>query len=158
MKMEKKKINVETKMKMESKDSLNNNKSQGNKRESKDSLNNNKSQGNKREKPSECSDLQCPVHGELSARGRIFEGSVVRKLPRRIAIEFERTVFIKKYERYAKKKTRVHARLPDCMKQVEIGDYVRVRECRPLSKIIHFVLIEILRKKSQVKLQGEKGK
>jgi len=110
----------------------------------------------KTEKSSECSDEQCPVHGTLAARGRIFEGIVIRKLPRRLAIEFERTVFIKKYERYAKKKTRIHARLPDCMKQVEIGDYVRVRECRPLSKIIHFVLIEILRKKSQEKLRGEK--
>jgi small subunit ribosomal protein S17 len=101
-----------------------------------------------KEKDSECSDIQCPFHGELAARGRIFEGTVVRKHPRRIAIEFERTVFIKKYERYAKKKTRVHARMPDCMKNVEVGDYVKVQECRPLSKIIHFVLLEIVRKKS----------
>jgi len=104
------------------------------------------------ETTSKCSDSQCPVHGELAARGRIFEGRVVRKHPRRIAIEFERTIFIKKYERYAKKKTRIHARMPDCMKNVEVGDYVRVRECHPLSKMIHFVLIEIVRKKSQTKV------
>jgi small subunit ribosomal protein S17 len=110
------------------------------------------------EKVSECSDIECPFHGELSARGRIFEGAVVRKHPRRIAIEFERTVFIKKYERYAKKKTRIHARMPDCMKNVEVGDYVRVQECRTLSKIIHFVLIEIVRKKVQKKLIGESKK
>lgn len=107
-------------------------------------------------KTSECSDIECPFHGQLSARGRIFEGTVIKKFHRRIAIEFERTIFVKKYERYAKKKTKLHARMPDCMKNVEVGDYVKIRECRPLSKIIHFVLIEIIRKKTQIKLQGEK--
>ena len=48
-------------------------------------------------------------------------------------------IYISKYERYAKKKTKIHARLPDCQKEsVNIGDYVQVQECRPLSKIIHF--------------------
>lgn len=92
----------------------------------------------------ECKDEQCPIHGSLSARGRIFEGTIIKKFPKRIVIWFERTVFIKKYERYAKKKTRIHARLPECMK-VEVGDYVQVRECRPLSKITHFVLIKKLK-------------
>lgn len=97
----------------------------------------------KKEEKSSCADKQCPIHGELSARGRIFEGHVVRKFPRRIAIEFERTVFVRKYERYSKKTTRLHARLPDCMvKEINVGDFVKVRECRPLSKIINFVVIE----------------
>ena len=88
---------------------------------------------------------------KISTRGRIFEGKVVRKFPKRIAIEFERTVFIKKFERYAKKKTRIHARLPDEMSdKVQIGDVVRVQECRPLSKIIHFLVIE------KIKSKGEK--
>ena len=135
-------------MKYEKKDSLKNISIQENKMEKK-----------KIDKTSECSDKQCPFHGELSARGRIFEGKVIRKFPRRIAIGFERTVFIKKYERYAKKKTKLHARVSSCMeKNVESGDYVRIRECRPLSKIIHFVLIEIIRKKAHVKLQGETSK
>lgn len=108
------------------------------------------------EEASRCSDEQCPFHGKLAARGRIFSGIVTRKFNRRIAVEFERTLFVRKYERYAKKKTRIHARVPKCIENnVEIGDYVRVQECRPLSKIIHFVLIEILRKKSENKL-GEK--
>ena len=62
-------------------------------------------------------------------------------------IEFERTFYIKKYERYMRKKTRLHARLPACMQDVEVGDYVEIQECRPLSKIIHFVLIKVLRKR-----------
>lgn len=102
-------------------------------------------------KDSKCSDKQCPVHGTLSARGRIFEGIVIKKLPRRIAIEFERTLFIKKYERYIKKRTKIHARLPSCFEEhVKVGDYVQIRECRPLSKIIHFVYIKTIRTKEQM--------
>ncbi|MBU3913468.1 MAG: 30S ribosomal protein S17 [Nanoarchaeota archaeon] len=101
-----------------------------------------------------CDDKQCPEHGTLSARGRIFEGTVVKKHLRRIAIELERTVYIKKYERYMKKKTRLHARVPMCKEQsVQIGDYVQIQECRPLSKIIHFVYIKTIRTKDK-----EKGK
>lgn len=94
-----------------------------------------------------CTDKQCPIHGSLSARGRAFEGYVVKKFPRRIAIEFERTIYIPKYERYMKTKTRLHARLPKCMEEIKIGDYVEIKECRPLSKIIHFVLIKIIKRK-----------
>jgi small subunit ribosomal protein S17 len=93
-----------------------------------------------------CKDKDCPVHGNLRMRGRNFEGKVIRKFPKRIVIEFERTVYIRKYERYQKSRTKIHARLPDCMNdKVSIGDWVRVRECRPLSKIIHFVVTEKIR-------------
>ena len=47
-----------------------------------------------------CQDRLCPFHGILSMRGRAFRGKVIRKFPKRIVIEFERTVFIRKYERY----------------------------------------------------------
>lgn len=90
-----------------------------------------------------CADVNCPIHGKLRVRGRSFRGYIVRKFPRRIVIEFERIVHIRKYERYMKKKTRLHARLPSCMEdKVRVGDYVLVGECRPLSKIIHFVFLE----------------
>lgn len=89
----------------------------------------------------ECNDFACPNHGDISLRGRIFKGTVIKKFPKRIVIEFERTIYIKKYERYSKRKTKLHARLPDCMsKDVDIGDYVQIKECRPISKIIHFVV------------------
>jgi small subunit ribosomal protein S17 len=79
----------------------------------------------------------------VPSRGRTFQGKVIRKFPKRITIEFERTVFIPKFERFMKKKTRIHARLPDEMaNSVQIGDLVRVRECRPLSKIIKFLFVE----------------
>jgi len=79
---------------------------------------------------------------QTGTRGRIFKGAVIKKFPKRVVIEFERTIYIKKYERYAKRKTKLHARLPEEMtKEVNIGDYIEIRECRPLSKIIHFIVI-----------------
>ena len=81
----------------------------------------------------------------VATRGRISQGKIIRKFPGRITIEFERTVFIPKYERYMVKKTRIHARLPKTI-NAEIGDLAKVQECRPLSKLIHFMVLEIVRK------------
>ena len=81
--------------------------------------------------------------GKINPRGRIFEGKVTRKFPKRVTVEFERTVYIRKYERYAKSRTKIHARLPEEMKkQVNVGDIIKVQECRPLSKLIHFIVIK----------------
>ena len=82
----------------------------------------------------------------VGTRGRVFQGYVTKKFPMRVVVEFERTVYVQKYERFTKDKTRLHARLPSGM-NADVGDYVKVQECRPLSKIIHFVVIEIVRKK-----------
>lgn len=99
-----------------------------------------------------CKDKDCFIHGNLKVRGRTFQGSVIRKFHKRVVIEFERMIYIRKYERYTKSKTKIHARLPFCMeKNIQIGDLVKVQECRPLSKIIHFVVIEKIKSK-------EKGK
>ncbi len=93
-----------------------------------------------------CSDIDCHVHGNLKVRGRVFEGKVIKKFYKRVVIEFERTTYIKKYERYKKSRTKIHARLPNCMKdKINLGDYIKVQECRPLSKIIHFAVIEKIR-------------
>ena len=95
------------------------------------------------EERKECKDKSCPACGNLKVRGKIFRGRVIRKFPKRIVIEFERMVYVRKYERYYKKKTKIHARLPQCMNgDVKVGDYAEVRECRPLSKMVHFVFIK----------------
>ena len=99
-----------------------------------------------------CKDRDCHVHGNLKARGRTFEGKVIKKFNKRIAIEFERMIYVKKYERYKKSKTKIHARLPVCMeKEINIGDLIKVQECRPLSKIIHFVVIGKIKDKEEGK-------
>jgi len=97
----------------------------------------------KKEKISEnCGDRNCHVHGNLKARGRTFEGIVIKKFPKRIVIEFERMVYVRKYERYSKSRTKIHAWIPACMeKEIFVGDLIKVQECRPLSKIVHFVVV-----------------
>lgn len=106
-----------------------------------------------------CHDIDCPSHGSLKTRGRVFEGRVIRKFHKRVAIEFERMIYIKKYERYAKSRTKIHARLPLCMEdQIEKGDMIRVKECRPLSKIIHFVVVKKLEDKLLKKVSKTESK
>ena len=90
-----------------------------------------------------CNDKNCHIHGSLKTRGRIFEGRVTKKFATRVVIKFERMVYSRKYERYYKSKTKIHAKLPKCMNsQINIGDLISIQECRPLSKIIHFVVIK----------------
>ena len=97
-----------------------------------------------------CKDKDCHIHGNLKIRGRVFQGKVIKKFHKRVVIEFERMVYVSKYERYAKSKTKIHARLPVCMeKDINIGDLIRVQECRPLSKIIHFVVIEKIKEEKK---------
>jgi len=51
-----------------------------------------------------------------------------------------------------KGKTKIHARLPKCIEdKINIGDIVRIQECRPLSKIIHFVFIKKIKQESSKK-------
>ena len=104
-----------------------------------------------------CDDRDCPIHGMLKIHGRSFEGFVKKKFPRRIVIEFERMIYVPKYERYSRSKTKLHARIPKCMEdQVKIGDYIKIKECRPLSKIIHFVVTDVIKKAENEDHQGEK--
>lgn len=105
-----------------------------------------------------CSDMDCPTHGNLKIRGRTFQGIVVKKFEKRVVIEFERTIYIRKYERYAKSKTKIHARLPKCIDdKIQIGDLIKVQECRPLSKIIHFVVVEKI-KSGELKKEVQESK
>ncbi len=99
-----------------------------------------------------CKDKDCHIHGNLKNRGRIFKGKVIKKFHKRVVIEFERMIYVRKYERYTKAKTKIHARLPTCMEnQINIGDLIMVQECRPLSKIIHFVVIGKVNKEKKEK-------
>ncbi|MBU4535154.1 MAG: 30S ribosomal protein S17 [Euryarchaeota archaeon] len=92
---------------------------------------------------SECNDPNCPFHGTLPVRGQILEGIVTSdKAERTITLERSFYKFIRKYERYEKRKSKISAHLPDCI-QVNIGDTVKVAECRPLSKTKHFVVVEV---------------
>lgn len=99
-----------------------------------------------------CADNLCPIHGKdkLKLRGRIFEGIVEKKLHGRVMIQFERVIYIPKYERYEKRKTKLHARLPECMEsEINLGDLIEIAECRPISKIIHFIVTKKIKGKDE---------
>ena len=91
-----------------------------------------------------CIDINCPFHGKLSVRGRQFTGTVISTKMRKTAvIEFERLNFLKKYERYEKRRTKLKVHNPECINAKD-GDIVDVIECRPLSKTKNFVIIKNL--------------
>jgi small subunit ribosomal protein S17 len=90
------------------------------------------------------------VKSRVGTRGRIFQGVVMKKFEGRVVMELERTVKVTKYERFAKKKTRLHVKIPEGM-SLKVGDNIRVRECRPLSKMIHFIVIGVLKGKEHKK-------
>jgi len=83
---------------------------------------------------------------KVAGRGRKFEGYVIRKFDKRVTIKFEKVKFIRKYERYTKSWTKIHAYLPEELKnEINIGDYIQVIETRPLSKIIHHIVVKKIR-------------
>lgn len=90
-----------------------------------------------------CNDPNCPFHGTLPVRGQMFQGKVkTAKMNGSIVVELERLHYVKKYERYEKRFKRISAHLPECM-EVKAGDEVKIMECRPLSKTISFVVVEV---------------
>ncbi len=93
-----------------------------------------------------CNDIKCPFHGNLKLRGRVFVGTVIsHKMAKTITVEWPRQIFLSKYERFEKRRSRVKAHLPSCIK-LKVGDRVKIAECRPLSKTKNFVVIEVLSK------------
>jgi len=88
-------------------------------------------------------DENCPFFGSLRLRGQVLEG-IVAKLGMQgtIIIERNNVRYMKKYERYEKRTGTVAAHLPSCIGEVELGDRVKVMECRPLSKTVSFCVIE----------------
>lgn len=89
-----------------------------------------------------CTDDQCPFHGTLPVRGRTIIGNVIStKMDNAIVVKREFNHYVAKYDRYMKKTATYHAHCPPCI-NVQIGDMVRIAECRPLAKTISFVTIE----------------
>ena len=87
-------------------------------------------------------DPNCPFHGKIRLRGRILTGKVVStKMNSTIVIQRDYNFYVKKYERYERRRSRLSAHSPDCI-EVKVGDEVRVSECRRISKTVSFVVVE----------------
>ncbi len=90
----------------------------------------------------ECQDEKCPHHGNLSVRGRVFEGEVVSdKMDKTIIVERNYAEKTPKFERYERRSSRIQAHNPPCVDAKE-GDVVKIAECRKLSKQKSFVVLE----------------
>ena len=88
-------------------------------------------------------DSNCPFYGSLRLRGQVLEGTVSSLgMQKTITIERHNVRYMKKYERFEKRTSVVSAHLPSCIGEVNIGDNVKVMECRPLSKTVSFCVIE----------------
>lgn len=88
-----------------------------------------------------CDDPCCPYHGTLSVRGKILEGLVVNlKMKKTATVLHEYIVYVRKYERYERRRKKIHAHLPPCI-DVKVGDRVIMGECRPLAKTVAFVVL-----------------
>jgi small subunit ribosomal protein S17 len=89
-----------------------------------------------------CEDRNCPFHGFLKVRGQIIEGRVVSdKMQGTVVVQRDYYRYLKKYERYEKRKSRYLVHNPRCI-DAKTGDLVRIMECRPISKSKNFVVVE----------------
>jgi len=94
-----------------------------------------------------CNDINCPFHGTLSVRGRVFEGVVATsKMDKTAIVEREYLQFSPKFVRYEKRSGHIPSHNPPCINAME-GQQVKIVECRPLSKTVSFVIVEKLEKK-----------
>jgi small subunit ribosomal protein S17 len=70
------------------------------------------------------------------------------KMKDAIIVVTERKVKHPKYNKYIRRRTKVHAR--DAGNTASIGDVVVIQECRPMSKTISWQLVEIKETSQQI--------
>lgn len=88
-------------------------------------------------------DKKNPFNGTLAIRGKLFEGKVVAaKAKDTVTIEREAPLYFGKFKRYARGTSMIHAHVPSNI-EVKEGDYVLAAECRPISKSVSFVVVEV---------------
>ena len=94
-----------------------------------------------------CDDKNCPFHGTLPIRGRVFDGVVASsKMDKTVVVEREYLQFSKKFVRYERRRGHIPSHNPPCIEAKE-GERVRIAECRPISKTVSFVVVEKVEEK-----------
>ena len=77
------------------------------------------------------------------ASGRTMVGKVVSdKMKKTIVVQIERTVKHPKYGKIMRRRTKLHAH--DENQVCKIGNTVKIRESRPLSKMKSWELVEVI--------------
>ena len=84
-----------------------------------------------------------PFNGSLSIRGKIFEGIVINaKAKGTVVVERESLIEFSKFKRFGRSKNKIHAHVPSNL-DIQEGDSVVAAECRPISKSVSFVVVEV---------------
>ncbi|MFY7697640.1 MAG: 30S ribosomal protein S17 [Legionella sp.] len=79
----------------------------------------------------------------LESNARTLVGKVISdKMQKTIVVTVERTVKHPKYGKIMKRRTKLHVH--DENQQCKIGNTVKIRESRPLSKLKSWVLVEVI--------------
>ena len=92
-----------------------------------------------------CNDVNCAFHGTLKVRGKLFQGEVLKTdVSNTATMIFKYYNYLRKYERYEKKQTRLKVHNPACI-SAKTGNKVLVGETRPISKTKHFVILQVLK-------------
>jgi len=85
-----------------------------------------------------------PFNGSLTIRGKLFEGTVINaKAKRTVVIQKELPIYFSKFKRFGRSKNKIHAHVPSNL-NVQEGDHVVAAECRPISKSVSFVVVEVI--------------
>lgn len=80
---------------------------------------------------------------EVSTKGKTLVGTVVSdKMQKTIVVSVERTVKHPKYGKILRRKSKLHVH--DENEVCQIGNVVKIRETRPLSKLKNWVLVEVI--------------
>ena len=80
----------------------------------------------------------------VKTRGRVFQGKVISdKMQRTVNVQIERLNFVKKYQRYEKRNSKIKAHNPPCI-NAKLGDIVEINETRPLSKTKAYAVVKII--------------
>ena len=91
-------------------------------------------------------DKKCPFTGNVSIRGRILTGVVVKnKMQRTIVIRRDYLHFVPKYRRYEKRHRNMSVHCSPAFRDIALGDTVTVGECRPLSKTVRFNVLKVVK-------------
>lgn len=99
--------------------------------------------------PVVCNDKNCPFHGTLRVRGIVLEGVVESaKMQRTVVVKRDYLYYDRKYKRYERRSSLLHAHNPPCVNAKE-GDVVIVGETRPIAKTVSFVVLAVKKPKEE---------
>jgi small subunit ribosomal protein S17 len=94
-------------------------------------------------------DKNCPFTGGLVVKKELLKGKVIKKDTTNSAtIEWFRSKYVPKYERYEIKRSRLRVHNPPAV-NAQIGQQVLVARTRPISKTKHHVIIKIFNEENK---------